>query len=163
MVNGPIRPLEPSRSARAAEGFTLIELLIIVTILGVLMAAALPSYTQFVRNQRVKTASFDVYSTLVLARSEALTRNGTVTVTPASGTNWASGWQVRAGATVIRDQSAIPEIAITGPASIAYSGSGRLSAPLARPIQVTAPGTGITPRCITVDLSGRPVSRAQPC
>ena len=43
-----------------SRGFTITELLIVVVIAGVLMAAALPAYNDFVRNQRVKTASFDV-------------------------------------------------------------------------------------------------------
>jgi len=78
-----------------SRGFTITELLIVVTIAGILMAAALPAYNDFVRNQRVKTASFDVFSSLVYARSEAVTRNASVTVTPTSGTtSWASGWTV---------------------------------------------------------------------
>ena len=55
----------------SAAGFTLPELLIVLTVLAVLMAAGLPSFGEFVRNQRLKTASFDLFSTLVMSRSEA--------------------------------------------------------------------------------------------
>lgn len=144
-------------------GFTLVELMIVVSVFAVLIAAALPSYNDFVRNQRVKTASFELFSTLVLARSEALTRNSTVTVTPASN-NWAAGWEVRAGTTLLRKQEALPNIVTSGSTvTISYNGSGRLSTALASGIQISASGVGITTRCITIDLSGRPVTKAQAC
>ena len=149
--------------ARAAAGFTLPELLIVITVLAILMAAGMPSFGEFVRNQRVKTASFDLFSTLVLARSEAINRNASVTVTPTGGT-WHGGWTVTAtGGTVLRSQEAIPDITITGPASVVYSGSGRLSAVVVPEFALTATGTTVVNRCIRIDLSGRPVSKASTC
>lgn len=148
-------------------GFTLIELMVVVSVFAVLIAAALPSYNDFVRNQRVKTASFELFSSLVLARSEALTRNSTVTLTPTSGANWASGWEVKAGTTTLRKQEALSNITMVGApdtvASISYNGSGRISAALNRGIEISATGTGITTRCIKVDLSGRPLTKAEAC
>ncbi len=152
------------------RGFTLTELMIVVAVSAVLVAAALPSYNEFVRNQRVKTASFDLFSSLVQARSEAITRNDRVTVgqpagTPA-GTPWAtSGWTVTdAGGIVLRRQDAITAITITltGPANLVYNGSGRLSTPSGS-FELTGTGGGITTRCITVDLSGRPVTKPAAC
>jgi type IV fimbrial biogenesis protein FimT len=147
---------------RTAGGFTITELMIVVAVFSILVAAALPSYNQFVRNQRVKTASFDLFSTLIQARSEAIVRNTSVTVAPAGG-NWASGWTVtESGGTVIRNESAIPNVTLTGPTSVVYNGSGRLTAAVT-PFELTATGSGITSRCITLDLSGRPVSKASTC
>lgn len=148
-------------------GFTIIELMVTLTIFAVLMAVALPAYNDFVRNQRVKTASFELFSSLVQARSEAITRNAAVTVTPASGSDWSSGWEVRTGTTLLRKQAALANITMQGSpsavASINYNGSGRLSTALPNGIQITASGTSITTRCITIDLSGRPVTKAQAC
>lgn len=146
------------------RGFTLTELMIVVVVMAVLMAVALPNFTIFVRNQRVKTASFDVFSSLVYARSEAVTRNAAVTMAPVTAGSWISGWTVTdAGGTVLRTQDPVPNITFTtGPASVVYSGSGRLSA-AADAFELTADGSGITTRCISIDLSGRPVTKAAAC
>jgi len=149
-------------SSARADGFTLIETLVVVTVLGILMAAGLPAFGEFVRNQRVKNASFDLYSTLVQARSEAISRNDRVTVTPATG-GWANGWSITdAGGTLIRRQDAMSNLTITGPGSITYYGSGRLSAAVT-PLQISATGATVTTRCVSIDLSGRPVSKAAAC
>jgi prepilin-type N-terminal cleavage/methylation domain-containing protein len=102
-----------TRLPRAARGYTLAEVLMVVVILSVLLAAGVPQLADFSRQQRVKTASFELFSTLVHARSEAITRNGQVTVTPTGGA-WINGWTVTGpGGTVIRRQEAVPAIAIT--------------------------------------------------
>ncbi len=152
-----------TRRPRRAGGFTLPELLIIVTVLAVLLAAGAPQLGQFMRDQRVKTASFDLFSSLVLARSEAVTRNTRVTVAPTSG-SWSDGWSVtEPGGTVIRRHEGIASISISGPASVVYAESGRLNA-VARPeFELTAAGAGVVQRCIRIDLSGRPVSKAAAC
>lgn len=146
------------------RGFTLTELMIVVTVMAVLMAVALPNFAVFVRNQRVKTASFDVFSSLVFARSEAVTRNAAVTMAPLTAGSWVSGWTVKdSGGTVLRSQDAVPNINFTiFPASVVYAGSGRLSAAV-NPFELTADGSGITTRCISIDLSGRPVTKAAAC
>jgi type IV fimbrial biogenesis protein FimT len=147
---------------RRAGGFTLPELLIVVTVLAVLLAVGIPAFGEFTRNQRVKTASFDLFSTLVHARSEAITRNGNVTVAPVS-TAWTNGWTVTdAGGSVIRTMSAVPNVTITGPASVVFRGSGRLNA-ATTPFQLTVTGGTITSRCIIIDLSGRPSTKAAAC
>ena len=146
-----------------ARGFTLPELLIVVVVLAVLAGAGVPAFTEFVRNQRVKTASFDLFSTLVHARSEAITRNATVTVAPVSAA-WTNGWTVTdAGGTVIRTNGAVTSMTITGPASVVFRGSGRLNAVSMPTFQLSASGTTITTRCISIDLSGRPISKAAAC
>jgi type IV fimbrial biogenesis protein FimT len=154
-----------SSSSRAASGFTLIEALIVVVILVSLISLAAPSFSNLVRSEAIKTASFDVFSSLVLARNEAITRNSTVTVTP-NGGDWVQGWEIKDAATgtVIRKQNALGNnIAITGPASVSYTGSGRLSAALASGFNLVDSGTGRNTRCIIVDLSGRPVVKPEAC
>ena len=152
---------------RANRGFTLPELLIVITVAGVMLAAGVPSFVEFIKNQCVKTASFDLFSSLVVARSEAITRNTSVTITPASSANWGNGWTITydsGGTTLtIRDQAAMPNITITGPTNVVYRGSGRLTNAAAPQFQLSATGSTVTTRCINVDLSGRPVTKATAC
>lgn len=149
---------------RVMAGFTLVETIMVVTVLAILVAVAAPSFSTLILSQRVKNASFDVFSSLSYARSEAITRNTTVTVTPTVG-SWSNGWTVTepATGTVLRTQNAVSGISITGPASVSYNGMGRLNA-AATSFSLT--GTSLSAsnlRCISIDLSGRPVVKTGTC
>lgn len=152
---------------RVNLGFTLPELLIVITVAGVLVAAGVPSFAEFIRNQRVKTASFDLFASLTVARSEAITRNTPVTITPTSTSNWANGWRITyvdgTSTITVREHGSMPNITITGPASLVYRGSGRLSGTAGTQFQLSSTGATVTTRCIKVDLSGRPQTLATAC
>jgi len=152
-----------ARMRRLAGGFTLVELLIVMSVLAVLLAAGVPQFGEFMRNQRLKSASFDLFSSLVLARSEAITRNTRVTVAPTGGA-WTNGWTVsEPGGTVLRRQEAVSNISISGPAAVVYVESGRLNAAASPEFALTAAGSNIVNRCIRIDLGGRPVSKGASC
>ena len=148
---------------RARAGFTMIEMLVAMCVVAILLALAGPFLTNMGAAQQVRTASYDVYSTLTQARSEALTRNTLVTVAPISG-NWAQGWTMtQADGTVLRRQSAYPNIALTGPAQIIYSGEGRPST-TATPFLFSAGNvTSEAWRCLRVRLNGRASISRGPC
>jgi len=152
---------------RLPRGFTLPELLMVVTIIGIIAAYAVPSFNNMMVNERIKGASFEVAAALTLARSEAIKRNGSVTITPTSGTTaWAGGWTTTAAdASVITTQGAYPSsIVITGPTSIVYNRSGRSSSSTTVTLQVgPATGTAVSPRCISVALTGQPKSVVGSC
>lgn len=153
------------RARRAMHGFTLAELMIVIAIVGILMALAVPNFRPFVLSQRIKNASFEVFASLILARNEAITRGATVTIASISGTNWAGGWTVTAfDGTLLRTQTAYPaSITMTGPATLAYNGMGRLTG-AAGTINLTASGIDASSsRCISIDLSGRPVTKSGTC
>lgn len=147
-----------------ARGFTMVEMLVVLAILAVLAAIAAPNMGAMIRTQRVKTASFDVFSGLVLARSEALKRNTTVTMTPV-GSSWASGWTVTdSNGNMLRKQSGFTTVTITGPGNVIFTGSGRLSGGSSPQFSLTAPDVASeNQRCVKVDLSGRPVSSQGAC
>ncbi len=145
-----------SSRAAGARGFTLTEVMITITILGIITAFALPSMTEFVRDQRVKGATQDVFATLLFARSEAIKRAADVNVNPVA-TDWAGGWSVAAGGTNLKVQTAISGVTISGAASgaLVYRRDGRLSSAVPIFVVSSPADTRVTARCIRIDPSGR--------
>lgn len=68
-------------SVRGNRGFSLIELMITISIAGLLIAAALPSFTTSLQNGQVRTTAQTLVTSLQLARAEAVRRNGYVQMT----------------------------------------------------------------------------------
>lgn len=145
---------------RDQGGFTLIEVLIVIVMIGVLLAIAAPSFVTFTASQRVKTASFDLYAALTFARSEAIKRRQAVTVAPATGTDWATGWTVKdSGGTTLRSQDALSGVAFSGDSSIPYRLDGRLTGgPLRIEISPASANSDVKNRCIRIELTGLPKS-----
>ena len=132
-------------------GFTLIELMVTVAVLVVLMGVGVPSFRSFVQSQKVKSASFELMSALVVARSEAVKRNTEVKLEPDTAGAWASGWAVKygAGPTTVLKQAALPGLTIAGPANVIYKGTGRIGGSTS----FTVTGDS-TVKCVMVDSSG---------
>lgn len=149
----------PVNSTSAMRGFTIIELMITLILLAVMVTLAMPSLSDLVRDQRVKTATFDVYSSLIFARSEAIKRNSNIDLVPA-GSDWAGGWQVRiqSDSTVLKRQDSLSAMNITGPAgTITYQRDGRLDGTTVPTFLVkSSENNSITARCVQIDLAGRP-------
>ncbi|EXI68727.1 MAG: Verru_Chthon cassette protein D [Candidatus Accumulibacter adjunctus] len=62
----------------AHRGFSLIELIVGIVILGVLMAMAVPRFSDWLRNARIRSSAEAIQNGLQLARAEAVRRNATV-------------------------------------------------------------------------------------
>lgn len=84
-----------------SRAFTVIELMIAVTVLGVLLALAIPSFLGLLRDARRSSAVNDLLADMTFARSEAARRGRVVAICPntggdACGTNaeWGQGWIV---------------------------------------------------------------------
>jgi type IV fimbrial biogenesis protein FimT len=161
---------------RRGRGFTVIELMMVVVILVILISIAGPDLRNLILATRIKNASFDVYSTLTQARSEAVTRNTTVTITP-TGT-WVNGWTIscndatvckdpntNAPPLIIRRHDAYDGITISGgPATISFNGMGRLTTTGTEQFTIDATGASAkNKRCISISASGRPATKEGAC
>jgi len=115
--------------AVADHGFTLIELLVSLTVLAIIAFAAAPSFSSLVAAQRVRNTTLDLSAAMTLARSEAVKRNSSVTVsvTAAASSDWASGWTVTAGTEKVRSYGPYNGISITASAgnSLSVGNDGR--------------------------------------
>jgi type IV fimbrial biogenesis protein FimT len=87
------------------KGFTLIELMITLSILAIVMAIAFPSFSSLLTKQKIKSKRDELMSAFQYARTEAVTRNRSVSICPSTdpwgsspacseSTDWSTGWIV---------------------------------------------------------------------
>jgi type IV fimbrial biogenesis protein FimT len=78
------------------SGITLLELLMTVCIIGVVLGFAVPSFTEFIRENRMATIANQLVSALAYARSEAIKRGVQVTMKHKDATPkvWETGWDI---------------------------------------------------------------------
>lgn len=145
-------------------GFTLIELLVTISILGVLVALAIPSYRDATLGSRLRAMSNQLIGGVRLARSESFKRNATVTLCSSTdgtncngGTSWHNGWIVVSGSSVLLYQAAAPS---------GFRLTASNSQLIFQPVGVgtttdsftacrKTPSVGKQERVITVDTTGR--------
>lgn len=154
---------------RGSRGFTMIELLVTMTLIGVMLGIGVPSFRSFVAGQQVKSATYELMTALMLARSEAVKRNKSVTVTPQAAGAWAGGWKVKDGATALFEQQVLAGVTITpkdpaspatatAVASVDFGATGRPAAKA----YFEVVGSSAT-KCVKLDPSGIPSSSQGVC
>lgn len=83
---------------KSESGFTLIELMVVIALVAILGAIAIPSYQSSIANNRVSAEVDRVAMDMSYARSEAVKRGIPVSVCPSTGcaasSNWDQGWIV---------------------------------------------------------------------
>lgn len=155
----------PMKQLKLSIGFSLIEVMVVISIVAILAAVALPSFQSMIRSQRVKSASYNLFASLTVARSEAIKRNEDVTVAAVTAGSWQDGWQVSVGGNVIQNQGALAGVAVSvAPNSLTYKRTGRLSNTSSPSFQFdTNPVDSAFIRCLTIELSGLPRTKKGAC
>jgi type IV fimbrial biogenesis protein FimT len=82
MINNKHISARPQAGGTAsnARGMTIIELMLTLSVVGILMAIALPSFTSVIQNNRIRGQSSDLMANLAIARAEAAKRGIRVTI-----------------------------------------------------------------------------------
>ena len=153
------------------RGFTLIELMVTLAVAAILLTIGIPSFQQFIANNRASAGANELLAALQLARSEAVRRNSFASVCPSTngttctgGTEWARGWIVfhddsgdgafdNADDELLRIGAPLASsVTITGPAgSRTYTNSGVVAA---ANFDLAVSGGGNPLRCVEVISSG---------
>lgn len=148
------------------RGFTLVELMVAIAVLGILSTIALPSFSEMILSNKLRSYANNLVASTYLARSEALKSNAVVTLCVSTGGTscasggWEQGWIVLRGATVIQRQQAvaagykISEAAGLTSLNFQPTGVGATQATLT--ICRATPTAGSQERVVTISVTGRP-------
>ena len=71
-----------------SSGFSLIELMIGITVLGISLALAMPSYRTWIQNTHIRNAAESIQSGMRKAHAEAVSRNTSMSFILGAGSSW---------------------------------------------------------------------------
>ena len=156
-------------SRRDSAGFTLIELLVAISVLGIVLALAIPSFDGVVARSKLRAVANDLAASAYLARSEAIKRNTVVRLCSSSdgstcGGSWSDGWIVRAPVpvpagtfTVVQRGNALPQgFRVMGAVTdIAFQPTGFGATPATLTVCKSNPTAGPEEREVRIDPTGR--------
>lgn len=164
---------------RRAHGFTLVEVLVVIAIGSILMGIAIPGIKTLLNVQKIKSATFDLVTTAMLARSEAIKWSGASSASisiVAPSNDFSSGWCIVFTSTTTCSTSAPGDgvMQIIKPtagvaytyqgtaAPIVFTRTGRLLGGVPVTLLVTDDDDFAAPRCVTFDVSGNARVRVMP-
>ena len=140
------------------SGFTIIELLMVIAILGIFAGLAAPSMADLVASTAIKGAASDFYSSLILARSEAIKRRANATVAPI-GADWTTGWTVTVSGNTFQTVDKLKTRVVVDPTTavpVVFAMNGRVSSGNQTIKFSDSVRTSVPNRCVVVGTSGLP-------
>lgn len=78
----------------AMRGFTLIELMVVLAMIVVLASIAAPNFQRSIARQKTSVAASELLTSVLQARSAAITNNQVTYVQPLVSTDWSRGWRI---------------------------------------------------------------------
>lgn len=151
------------------RGFTIIEIMVTLTVLGLLIMMALPSFSEALQNQQLRAASEALLNGMQVARGEAVKRNLPVQVAVGPGTGWTvteavSGTAIQARSKDEGSPNAVVAITPAGATKVTFTPLGGVGANLDGSASITQlnisnpAGGACQPsgpmRCLRVVVSG---------
>lgn len=82
------------RKNKNNKGFTVLEIIISMTVVGIMVALASPSISEFVKNNRIYTSSKILNADVSYAKSEGMRGIGNVVMSPIDGDDFTGGWRI---------------------------------------------------------------------
>lgn len=80
---------------RRRHGFSLIELMVVMTVVAILLCTGVPLIRNLLESQRLTTATNAFFTSVNLARAEAIRRGVRVDMVPSTDSGeWANGWVI---------------------------------------------------------------------
>lgn len=158
------------------KGFTLIELLVVVALIAITALYAVPSFTNLIANNQVRSTANNFVGFFNYGRAEAVKRGRTVRLAPLDGADWDSGgilWVDEDGNTTfdaadteIRRMAELPNsIELTGSATtVGFRGNGYLTSGAATEFSLGVCSSNVDEGTnVFVGFSGRVRTAARAC
>lgn len=172
--------IAPRRAHSFQLGFTLIELMVTITVLAILLALSVPSFSQLVSNNRAASMTNDLQFSLKLARSESIKRGVAVALCPRAAVadgatntaacsdtvaDWQNGWVVinQAGCLDDADCQVLHDTQIDATSHnvsftrdrVRFTPSGRMESNIGGTFEICDPRFDNSLRQIIISPSGR--------